>query len=164
MALSINNALSWIDARDVYVNDAGTWRRIREIYVNDAGTWRRVHYSGLVEATLTAGQLTSNVGYMQSNFGSMSQTTLSDGKVITALYHHSTIFTEDPFVELTITGFSSDPGANYLSLLTIAGWGDLPGGALYYLGFGSSTIRYRWDNVGQPFTNLGVYSISVVLS
>lgn len=157
MTLHVNNFLSWVQVRDVYVNDSGTWKRVRELYTNNGGTWTLVFFSGL-EATLTAGQSGggANIGFRTtSGFGSLSPQTMEDGRVVRSLYWSSA-----DSVLLEIDGFSSDPGATYLGSVEISSFGTLNQSSALY-SYGAGAASWTWSFVGQPFVNGFVYTIII---
>lgn len=161
MTINVNNFLSWLPVRDVYLNDSGTWRRCREIYVNDSGTWRRVHYNGIIDGILTAGTAGSTSGYTAGSFGSLSQATTDDGRTITSITY-TNIDINTQFFRVTVNGFTSDPGISWLGTLTITGHSTWNGGSATSYTFGGGQSEWRWDFTGQAFTNGQPYTFNLI--
>jgi hypothetical protein len=158
MPIHVNNFLSWVQLREVSVNDSGTWRSLREIYTNDGGTWRKIFSRGL-HATLVAGFLDPLYGYSSSSaFGSMSEVTLYDNRVVTDLYYS----TSNSRLSINISGFGgTDPGQAYLDSLDITGASQLLGSSAAVYLYLAGDATWQW-NIANPFVNGGSYVIDLV--
>lgn len=124
-ATKINNGGTWVSPASIKINDAGTWRVIHTIKVNDSGTWRKVYPSKFTTSgTFVSTSLSFNPvyyrGYGDGCGNSMSPATLPDGKtIIMILKTQSGVFALTVVTTIQITGFVSDPGANYFASITV---------------------------------------------
>ncbi len=154
MTLHINDGGVWRAIREVYVNDNGTWRSVLEVYVNDSGNWRTV-FQRYDEITLTAGTDSLTVGFISGSFGSVSPSTLGDGRAINRIANDAS----EPRFQLHISGFSSDPGADYLEKIEINGL-TLQASAASYA-FGGGIAGWDWIGTSASLANGGSYPTKV---
>lgn len=164
-AIYVNDAGTWRKIRNVYVNDAGTWRSIKKAYVNDAGTWRQV-FSAQDDLSIIAGHsalLGGADGYSTNTpvIGSISGATLGDGKTVTKLMTFHSV--EEVVLALQISGFSSDPGQNYLVSLD-AYIANVLGQFASLYSYSSGSATWQWNDVTSVFTAGSTYPIAIVRS
>lgn len=117
---------------------------------------------GSANFSITAGQLVNpplaQTGYESGSFGSGSSLTLPDGKVVFGLYD----FTNTDGVDgafLVISGFTSDPGANYFSSIVCNGKTRTPSDPnARYIGYGSGFATWQWALNGSTSEMFGFVS------
>lgn len=163
MPIRLNNFLSWVTPRRVWVNDEGTWQSARNVFVNNGGTWQRVFSRGLW-TTMTAGSDGSNIGYNRqfspippNPMGTATDITLVDGRTLTAIYWNSA----GSSLIVALAGFTSDPLYSYLDNIVINGFGTVTVGDGNFVGYSyGAAAQWTWA-ISQPFVNGGSYDIEV---
>lgn len=135
----------WVGAGGVWksaaieVGASGAWKGLANGWVGAGGVWMPFAYIGPVwGAILTPGSGLGNVGYASGAFGSLSDDTLSDGKTIYALVD----FSGNSLLQ--ISGFSSDPGYNYIDNITANGSTFSTGLASYSYDSGFGIASWQW--------------------
>lgn len=103
-------------------------------------------------ATLTPGTSGSTVGYAIGSLGSISNDLLSDGKRVITWVRNGTTGV------LEISGFSSNPGAAYISQAT-AGIANPTGSASYIYSVPNGVAKWEW--AGHPFSFVDSVPLSV---
>lgn len=123
MSLNVNDASTWRSLA-MWINDATVWRKLA-LWVNDAGTWRRLT-STTAAFTFTAGlydpdptfHTYSEIG--RSTIHTVGSVTagnpLPDGKTVAECLDANT-GPGSIAAHFSVSGFSSDPGANYFTSL-----------------------------------------------
>ncbi len=110
--------------------------------------------SGKYNGTMTAGVSGASTGYLASSYGSVSPSSLTDGKSLT-------IISDDSFngnCAVRVSGFSSDPGAGYINYVAANGVSKLRTDASYSYSGGAAT----WVWTGSfGFTNGGTYPVVI---
>jgi hypothetical protein len=106
--------------------------------------------------TITIGTSTSDTGFIRGSIGSMSPTTTSNGFTYSALVDHYTIKGDFGNSHFSVSGFTSNPGAGWLTSVKVGSASAHTGAtALYsYLG-GQATWTWRgieWGFVGHSET------------
>jgi hypothetical protein len=85
-------------------------------------------------------------GYLSGNFGTYSPTGLSGGKTVFAIMDFTPSLCSSNESWLEVSGFSSDPGKNWLTSITCNGVQNLASASGY--SFTSGIARWAW---GQKF-------------
>ena len=110
-----------------------------------------------LSTTLTIGTATAGAGlnlrgftsivlasYAPTTFGSLASATLTDGKTCTQCYDSRDTGTPQYDAVLTITGFSSDPTANYLYDVTANGITKLTTDAGFSYSYAAGKAIWSW--------------------
>ena len=99
--------------------------------------------------------------FFSGSFGSASPTTMTDGKLLKSLSTYYTGYGPGSFQEnlITVSGFSSDPGASYLHSITVGGVLYSLTGATYAYSAGNAT----WHDYVTPWF-FATGGISIVLA
>lgn len=151
------------------VDSGGTTRLAKRVFVVDSGGTSRLVFTGtLLETTLTEGvwdDLFANEGFGRSysrGSGSMSNYTLSNGYAVHTLEDFGPY--GGPYEgQLTLSGFSSDPGQNNVfDTVVVAGVSRAASAASYY-SYNSSFGLATWV-WASPFGIDGSGSSSVVIN
>jgi len=91
-------------------------------------------------------------GYSSPTYGSLTPSTLSGGRTVTAFVSYYQVYCGDPDcityyydvgTILTVTGFSGNPGANWLSSVSHPSVGSLTGSSAYFY-CSSGTCSWSW--------------------
>lgn len=143
------------------VDSGGVTRLIRKRYIVDAGGTTRLTFLYGNNFTMLAGQATF-IGYNSvgpTNFGSISPSaTLNDGHVIGTI--NTNILGPGARLLLLITGFSSTPGAAYVTSFTINGVALTGVSAVFtFSGTGGS---WTWASAINGFINGDSYPATLI--
>lgn len=117
--------------------------------------------------TVTAGEFNSGIsierGFSASfPYGSVSPTTLPDGKAIGSVTDSDDSIGSSDFIDFSLTGLGADPGQSYFTTLSSNGVTKTSASASSYT-FGSGTARWRWNGAGVRlnYVNGGIYGVVI---
>lgn len=162
MSLRVWNGSSWIYASPKVWN-GGAWTSVKNAYVWNGSSWVSFYPNLKYNGTITAAYDTDGFTYEQyvflsGAFGSASPTTLTDGKTFFELLTYYSPLGAFQYNYLDISGFSSDPGASYLSSIYISGTTYTLSSTDYVYGSGHAT----WTVATTPWlTGGGAYSVKL---
>ncbi len=153
------------------VDGGGVTRRIKRAFVIDSGGVARRFYVSQHDFSIVAGQRVGTTGapedttptatgYSEQNyiFGSISNSTDPNGRIIREFYDEVTAFSGAPERSIfSIKNFPSDPGQNYFVSVTANGITRTSATAGYGWNSFVSTATWIWTGLIFGFGNGGTY-------
>lgn len=119
-------------------------------------------------ATLTQGKLTCSgsncyvqiFGLSTGGIGSVSPATLSGGKILKTFYDQKNGYGQYIVSELSVSGFTADPGKSWLDAAKALGQTRTGAAAITY-GYSGGTAKWTWSTAAFGFTGTGAVTITI---
>ena len=125
MTMSVKQGGAWNTVTGLYTKQSGVWQPVQTGYVKQSGVWNIFYSSGLYNGSMTAGFVSDGLTFTYIGYepvytiGSVSPSTLTDGKTLYSLYDYYDISVGSSYGYFQVSGFASDPGSSYFTTLTI---------------------------------------------